>query len=307
METLISVIIPAYNAGNYISRCLESIVKCEAKGLEVIVVDDGSKDNTKALCESYHAKYDYITVVSQENQGVSAARNNGIERAKGKYILFLDADDYFTDDSVKWFLDNAKEDDCLVCGSFNYIKTKGRIQPFYLGDFEYNLSDNCVDKLITTIPNAPWGKLYNRDIIMSNNIRFPLGIPYAEDTIFLLKYLKYVSLVETSSKVIYNYNFTDGGSAMWKYYPDFYKYMELVMDEKKELCVSKGFDYDESKDKQFYFNRCLSHYIKNGHKEKLEEVKEAFGIDVNLERSVKTWYKDNLKAYIVYRIKKKLM
>ncbi|SCZ79709.1 glycosyltransferase family 2 protein [Pseudobutyrivibrio xylanivorans] len=306
MSKKISIIIPAYNAQKYIARCLDSIISQIDRQIEVIVINDGSQDDTRVICERYHDNYDFINVVSKENGGVSSARNAGIKMATGDYILFLDADDYLAEGTIKWALDKS-EQDVLVCGSFNYIKTRGRIEPCYMDEKTYDVEKDSVDLFIYKIPNAPWGKLYNKNIIVEHDIKFPEGIPYAEDTIFMLEYLKYIRFVRTTNEIIYNYNFTDSGSAMWKYYPDFYKYMKVVMEKKRQLSECKGLEYNESLDRETYYNRCLNHYMKNGKFDCLEEVINAFDVKDTVRSIKKQWYKNNWKSYITYIVKKKIL
>lgn len=307
MAKKISIIIPAYNAQKYIVRCLNSIVNQANDNIEVVIVNDGSTDNTERICREYSSIYNYIKTVSQTNGGVSSARNNGIKNAQGEYILFLDADDFFAENAIEWFLSKTCDDNCLWCGSYNYIKTRNRIEPFYLSEKEYDLESEYIDNIIDFVPNAPWGKLYNRELLVKNDILFPEGIPYAEDTIFLLNYLQYVRYVKTSKKVIYNYNFTDSGSAMWKYYPDYYKYMLRVMAQKKQLCQVKDVTYDEMKDNTKYYNRSLRHYLMNKHSEYLDDVLQAFNVDGVSSQIKNTWYKKNAIEFFKFRLKKRLM
>ena len=99
----VSVIVPVYNVEDYLKRCLDSLISqtIDKKEMEVILIDDGSTDNSPALCDEYAQKYDYIKVFHVENKGVSNARNFGIDKAQGKYIMYLDSDDYLSKNSVK--------------------------------------------------------------------------------------------------------------------------------------------------------------------------------------------------------------
>lgn len=306
MDIEVSIIIPAYNAEQYITRCLDSIVKQVGNNVEVIIVNDGSTDNTRIVCEKYVDKYNYISLLNQRNSGVSVARNNGLDKARGRIVMFIDSDDCLPDDVIEWAI-RYQECDTLVCGSFNYLKTRNRIHPCILEDGIYELCSEDIDFFLNLVPNAPWGKLYLKKIIDENNIRFPVGIPYGEDTIFLIEYLKNISRIQLSSKIVYNYNFTDAGSAMWKYYPDYYKYMLEIMDRKKKYCIAKSYVYQREKDCQLFFKRSLNHYLKNGHREYVGELMEAFRINGNEKVLVRKWYMDNLVDYYVYKVKKILM
>ena len=93
----ISIIIPVYNVEKYLKYTLDSVIKQNTSNFEVILIDDGSKDNSGKICDEYRKKYDFIKVIHKKNEGVSIARNTGLKEAKGKYIMFLDSDDLLTD------------------------------------------------------------------------------------------------------------------------------------------------------------------------------------------------------------------
>ena len=113
MDLLISIIIPAYNIENYIVRCLDSLLNQTYKNLEVIVVDDGSSDNTGKIIDDYASKYENIKVIHKKNAGVSAARNSGIDVANGDYIGFVDGDDTVDKEMFEVLIDNAIKYDAI--------------------------------------------------------------------------------------------------------------------------------------------------------------------------------------------------
>ena len=110
-DDLVSVIIPSYNHGNFLSRAIDSVLSQTYRNVEIIVVDDGSSDNTKQVAESFP----HVVYVYQHNQGLSAARNTGIDHSKGKYLLFLDADDWLSVDAIKKDLDILIEHPEAAC------------------------------------------------------------------------------------------------------------------------------------------------------------------------------------------------
>ena len=300
----ISVIIPAYNAERYIGRCLDSIQRIANNQVEVVIINDGSVDKTQEICETYANKYDYINVINQKNLGVSTARNTGIGATSGEYIMFVDADDFLADNTFEWALEKAKYPNTLFVGSYNFLKPRKRIEPFIRADRTINLNDEYIDSVIDAISNAPWGKVYHRDIIEKYNIRFPSHIPYAEDTIFLIEYLKHIDKLQVCSDIIYNYNFTNWGSARFKYYPDFYKYMFDVMDVKKSYCNFHGIKYDTIKDKNRYYKRCVNHYMYNNKSNYIDEITKFYDIKRDATEVKKEWYSQNWNTYIAFRINK---
>ena len=109
MEPLLSIIVPAFNIENYISRCLENLINQKYKNIEIIVVNDGSKDKTGKIIDSYVQKDSRIKVIHKKNGGLSDARNAGINIAKGKYISFVDGDDYIANDMIEFLYTNIKK------------------------------------------------------------------------------------------------------------------------------------------------------------------------------------------------------
>ena len=108
MSDLVSIIIPVYNAENYIRDCLNSVIKQTYRNIEIILIDDGTLDNSGIICEEYAMKDERIRVIHKKNEGVSTARNVGIGLAKGRYILFVDADDFVTDEYVRMLCEKMK-------------------------------------------------------------------------------------------------------------------------------------------------------------------------------------------------------
>ena len=122
-ESLVSIIVPVYNVEKYLRKCLDSIVNQTYKNIEVICVDDGSPDNSIDILREYRAKDDRVTIIRQKNKGLSGARNTGIKNATGKYIMFIDSDDWVELNMVELMtkkMDN-KNLELAVCGTINHI------------------------------------------------------------------------------------------------------------------------------------------------------------------------------------------
>lgn len=188
----LSIIIPAYNAGNYLEHC---ICSCEEQGIpqgeyEIIVVDDGSKDNTLDLAESLADKFSNVRVFSKENGGSSSARNVGINYAKGDYITFVDSDDYLLPgklESVLSISEMNKLDLCIfnmkvVSQDESFVNTKSPL--------ERGKIYNCEDAFIEGYEvGSACGKLYLRKMLESNNIKFRTDIVFGEDSYFSFQVL----------------------------------------------------------------------------------------------------------------------
>lgn len=164
----ISIIIPVYNAEKYLRRCIESVLSQSFTDFELILVDDGSKDSSPQICDEYVAKDDRVRVIHKENGGVSAARNDGLDIAKGEYVTFIDSDDWVKKEYLQGFYDKHSFD--FVIGSF-VNEPSGKIRKINECIFIGNKLKDYIKK--SYLSNGyPWGKLYNNKIIKNNNIRF---------------------------------------------------------------------------------------------------------------------------------------
>ena len=186
---MISFIIPVYNGEKYLRECLDSILGQSFRDMEVIMVNDGSLDHSQEIMEEYATKDQRIRVFSQKNKGVSAARNLGLDRAKGEYIFFLDCDDILLEGAVEVIYRKAVETEAdLVVGNYQYyINISGKIRTpdrwldhrFYIG----------MEKLICThFHCTPGNKLWKRSIIEEHSLRFK-KFRIGEDMDFYLRYL----------------------------------------------------------------------------------------------------------------------
>lgn len=204
---LISVIVPVYNSEKYISKCIEAIINQTYKNLEIILIDDGSKDKSEEICKKYQEKFkEIIKCHSIPNSGPSKARNYGIDNAKGKYLIFLDSDDIIENDYIEKMLEHIQNYDLVICG-YNLIKVdkKENIKinmPTQIIDKEnmINLLQN--DKMLNTL----WNKIYRRDIIKNNNIKFDEVEFRGEDLLFNLDYISNIKNdIYILDNILYNY------------------------------------------------------------------------------------------------------
>lgn len=172
----ISIIVPVYNVENYVSKCFESIINQTYSNLEIIVINDGSTDNSREICDFYLKKDNRIILINQENQGLSMARNNALDICTGDYIGFVDSDDWIEFDMFYTLYTNAitYEADISVCNAIN-VTESGEIFPYKIDDGNIVVLENF-DKIKDHIYgryNCVWNKLYKRYLF--NNIRFPKG------------------------------------------------------------------------------------------------------------------------------------
>ena len=187
---LVSLIIPVYNAEKFIEKCLDSVIAQTYTNFEVIVIDDGSVDNTKTICEKVAKKDNRIKLFSKANSGVSDTRNMGLEIAQGKYIAFLDADDYIDPDFINVLYSGFNEKNCAITAC-NIYSDFTRVEKPSDGSkyINYTMEEvffNMCRK--ATIYPFVWNKMFVSKIIKENDLKFDTSIIYGEDTLFLLNY-----------------------------------------------------------------------------------------------------------------------
>lgn len=195
----ISVIIPVYNSEKYIEKCLDSVLNQTYKNFEIIVINDGSKDNSKEILEKYAKKYpNIIRHIEQENKGVAKTRNYGIQIAKGEYIAFIDNDDYIDNDYLENFVNVAKTGEYdAVIGGYRRPNEDGKIIK------EVHLQDEEWSKFIVF---APWAKIYKKEYLLKNDITF-LSNNIGEDVYFNLQALLISDKIKIIDYVGYNWFF----------------------------------------------------------------------------------------------------
>lgn len=203
MEPLVSIIVPIYKAERSIHRCLDSILNQSYTNYELILVDDGSPDNSGAICDNYADKDNRIKVIHKSNGGVSTARNTGIDHSCGKWIVFVDSDDYLGDG---FLIDpsNFKEDLLIqnyeVFGFINnlHIFNKKIISET---EIKHHIEGNVHKQIF----RVPWSKYFKASIIKDNNIRYQTNVNIGEDTLFVLDYLQYTKSINYIASSMYMY------------------------------------------------------------------------------------------------------
>lgn len=181
-DILFSIVIPVYNTQNYLSRCLDSVLNQTFMQWECIVIDDGSIDNSRMICDEYSGKDNRIKVIHKKNEGVSIARNIGIKEASGEYILFVDSDDWIERNMLECISNKIHNNhsELLLWGYSIFdgeILTTGNVPELEIIKFDEL-------KLVPEWFNSPWSKAYKRSFLIENKILFPENISLAEDMFF---------------------------------------------------------------------------------------------------------------------------
>ena len=239
----VSIIVPVYNREKVIGRCVESILKQDYEDIEVILVDDGSKDSSLEIINKYARTDKRVKAIHKENGGVSSTRNLALASASGDYIQFLDADDWIPFDSTKLMVREMEANDVqMVIGDFyrvvdDMVSRKGSIK-----DGGVITRNEYADRMMLTPADfyygVLWNKLYRRDIIVNHHMTMDENISYCEDVVFNLEYLLHVEKIAVLKAPVYYYVKTEGSlvrqnltiektvkmkTSVIKYYNDFYR------------------------------------------------------------------------------------
>lgn len=201
----VSIIVPVYNVEKYLPRCIDSILNQTFSDFELILVDDGSPDNCGAICDEYVAKDSRVVVIHKENGGVSSARNAGLSVAIGSHILFIDSDDYVENTYVASLIDNQSD---LTCCGFVAEDELGQKLYAHKHSYIYYPTGASIDyaKLYErNVLYSPYCKLLKNSVIQKNNLRFPEGITWGEDGMFIADYLQFVQSLTVLEYTGYHY------------------------------------------------------------------------------------------------------
>lgn len=237
----VSIIVPVYNVEAYLAKCLDSLVNQTLKEIEIIVVNDGSPDNSKKIIDTYSNKYDNIHAFDKENGGLSDARNFGIKKAKGEYIAFVDSDDYVDTSMYEKMYNKAKSGnyDMVVC-DLNYVYDD-RVMRAYSNVKE---DTEKIKEVMLNIYPAAWNKIFKRELL--SDIKFKRGI-WFEDVEFIYRLLPHVKNIGVVNEPLYQYLQRDGSITrkkdmrIYNYIDnmnsimDYYKDNDLYLEYKKEL------------------------------------------------------------------------
>lgn len=197
----VSIIVPVYNKEKFIADCIDSLISQTYVSIEIILVDDGSHDRSWDIIKKYSKIDNRVVPVHQENAGVSAARNAGLDRAQGKWICFVDADDYLPKDGIQILVEHGEKSNADIVNA-NATRVEDDKQ-FKIFNFNNEIvKGNIYPRLVHF---APWAQLFKRSIIEEHHLRYVKGLAYSEDNVFILYYSLYASSIEFVNDSVYNY------------------------------------------------------------------------------------------------------
>lgn len=228
---MISIIVPVYKAEKFISRCVDSVIAQTYQDWELLLVDDGSPDQSGVICDDYASRDTRIKVFHKQNGGVSSARNLGLENAHGEWMTFLDADDYILSDFLSHLADKIQPGiDLIISGSKRFGDSS--LDNSIPCDCEYDSNLLIINKINVKQEDYvfhgtcsyPWGKLLRTGVVKQHHLCFDTSMKVSEDTCFMLKYLNRID------KVL----FVKGGDYMYYTSSGSKTYMQMTFDEYKK-------------------------------------------------------------------------
>lgn len=257
MKPLVSIIVPVYNAAGALRRCVDSVLEQEYQELELLLIDDGSTDESASICDAYTQQDSRVKVIHRKNSGVSATRNCGIAMAKGVYVQFLDSDDWITRDATASLVQTAEKTGCdMVIADFyrvigERLSPKGAIdEDGVMSREEYaeHMMENPADFYYGVL----WNKLYRKEIIDQYSIRMDVDVSWCEDFLFNLDYIRHANTFCALQVPVYYYVKTKGSLVnqgislsktvkmkrmVFSYYQKFFQ--DVLEEEEYEKCRLK--------------------------------------------------------------------
>ena len=281
----LSVIVPIYNASKYLDKCIRSIVNQTFQDIEIILINDGSIDNSLSICSKYAEKDDRIKIINQDNKGVSVARNKGIEISTSQYITFIDPDDDIDIEMYKDMLNNIVENDCDVC-LCNYMyknrsKEKEIKLPFKEGKYEYNSIKKIIISMLggselddEPIMGSVWRGIYKKDIIQKHLITFPINIRPMQDLVFIVEYLSVCKTLYINENSYYNY-YIHANSAITGYKKGLWNNNKRVYDLLESIAIKNNIEVDKKQNlKNRLINMALGSISNEAHIDNRNKLKD---------------------------------
>lgn len=308
----ISIIVPVYNVEKFLEQCIDSIVNQKYKNFEVILIDDGSTDNSGIICDKYSEKYSYIRVFHKNNSGLGLTRNYGMEHASGEYVMFVDSDDFLGPMCLKKLiapLIQGKYD--TVIGGYTRINDTGEISlrknykpNSFLGK---EVKDNVMEKMLGNSPKkndsikmSVWNNLYSLELIKRNKLHFVSERKYiSEDIVWDLDYFQYSQSVKIVSSAEYYYRFNPD-SLSHKYWPNKFELYVVLYSYLLKKVKQNNLSEDS-------INRLKKQFFINVRSSISQEKNNGFYKGLNIIRKIckNSMLKEAIQSYPIDKLDKK--
>jgi len=318
--TKVSIIIPVYNTQKYLHECIKSVINQTYKDIEIILIDDGSTDKSGKICEKYSMDDKRIRVFHTSNNGLSHARNFGIDNSSGEYIMFQDSDDFVELNMIEDMINEAlkKNSDLVICGHKQFFdKPENKIinQNFVMKNYTSRQDFlNNFYKYFPVASNSAWGKLYKAKLIKENKLKFIDGLSLIEDLMFNSKYYNKINRILVLDKVYCNYRQVKDSLAH-KFTENVFDLLDVYFNEIKSL-LSNNYAFNAKNRKILKnncFNRCIGeicHYITYNRKSillnKINKVREYMNKEMVVDSSKHFNPKGIWEIIITFLIKRKM-
>ncbi|HEV0865066.1 TPA: glycosyltransferase, partial [Streptococcus pneumoniae] len=269
---LLTIVIPVYNVEKYLKRCIDSVISQEWDKYEVILVNDGSTDASPNICEEYAQKYHFISVIHKENGGLSETRNTGLSHANGKYVFFLDSDDWITKDMFRNLSKMIMEQnyDILQFGMQMFHSEREELKNVQCKEKNFNSSDAFKNMLsVEGITSFATDKIYKRELFEKNGIEFPIGYFY-EDLGTVYKLILSAKKIYLTTQVYYCY-FIGNDAAITKQWSE-KKISDVYKFHKKIFNVSSLMVSDDIFLSKSYYNNGLVYLLMKLYEENQEDT-----------------------------------
>lgn len=258
----VSIIVPVYKAEQCLARCVDSILWQTINNWELLLIDDGSPDNSGVLCDKYAEKDERIKAFHKENGGVSSARNLGLEKAQGEYVTFIDADDYVSEDYIEKMAACASAD-LIICGFTNEGETTFKPDAVKIEDLNNN---NPFLYTLFEVPyylDTPWCKLFKNEILRQNKLSFDRKLKLSEDTLFCYQFVSKIHTISVVPDSLYTYDGQWGGESKYQLSYDELSYMLKSIVESINSVNTRFNSKIDSKYKCFHISKLIglfAHY-----------------------------------------------
>ena len=302
MEKMVSVIVPIYNSENSIDKCVSSLINQSYKNLQIILINDGSNDNSLILLQEWEKKDSRIEVYTHSNKGVSYTRNQGLKYAKGEYIEFVDVDDYIELDTISKFVEAIElfDVDLIVCG-YNFLSSNFQDCILLGENFKFQLKDiffKFKELYDVGFFTSTWNKLYKRSLI---NYYFDEKSSFGEDFDFNLEYFSKCENIYYLNECLYNYQNYNSDSLSKKYKIDDYAFLLRIRNKIINFTSFKGYILNNSFDEVFmqttlsYCNNLIEY----------KDIKKLISLiidnDLNINVIINSSYKNRIYCFLLNR------
>lgn len=313
----VSVIIPVYNAEKHLGKCIQSVLAQTERNIEVILIDDGSKDKSLDICQFYAEKDQRVRVIHQENAGVSAARNKGITEAIGEYIGFVDSDDWIDTVMYKSMLREADrtEADVVMCDA-RTVYEDGIIQADTITQLSCNQilkKSDFTPSLLLEMAGSAWrciykNNRYNDKLQKHNTLLFPLGVKFSEDRIFNLYAFGQANKVAYMKEAFYN-RYINKKSAIHRFHEDYFEAYKKAADS-IEQAIHYAWQNDDELQRAYlgqFINGAIGAICNYYYKTSPLKIAEKKNMirklceDVQLRGAIETYGADKMSGWILNR------